>query len=170
MEDGVGMWGKTWERRATKEGRMQERKKEGEGKDIKDGTWRDIGEGTREVGACNGETWRNLRGSEPLESWEQSLNLPGGGAPQRPAKPRPLPGGEAEGAGAPIVAMETVGASSSNPWQPDNCQKDELWRTRQPLHPFLGKGEPQIWSECQTSGDSKSGGAVTLLSPAQLPQ
>ena len=91
MEDGVGMWGKSWERRATKEGRMQERKKEGEGKDIKDGTWRDIGEGTREVGACNGETWRNLRGSEPLESWEQSLNLPGGGAPQRPAKPRPLP-------------------------------------------------------------------------------
>lgn len=45
MEDGVGMWGKSWERRATKEGRMQERKKEGEGKDIKDGTWRDIGEG-----------------------------------------------------------------------------------------------------------------------------
>lgn len=38
MEDGVGMWGKSWERRATKEGRMQERKKEGEGKDIKDGT------------------------------------------------------------------------------------------------------------------------------------
>ena len=38
MEDGVGMWGKSWECRATKEGRMQERKKEGEGKDIKDGT------------------------------------------------------------------------------------------------------------------------------------
>lgn len=36
MEDEVGMWGRTWECRVTK-GRMQERKEDGQGKDIKDG-------------------------------------------------------------------------------------------------------------------------------------
>lgn len=30
------MWGKTWGCRATKEGRMQQKNKEGQGKDIKD--------------------------------------------------------------------------------------------------------------------------------------
>lgn len=39
--------------------------------------------------------------------------------------------------------METGRASSSHPWQPGGCQEDELWRKGQPLHPFLGKGEPQ---------------------------
>lgn len=39
--------------------------------------------------------------------------------------------------------METAGARSSNPWQPGCCQEDELWSTRQPLHPFLRKGEPR---------------------------
>lgn len=47
--------------------------------------------GKAQEGACNGETWRNLRGSEPLESWEQSLNLPGAGLPTAAGQAPPLP-------------------------------------------------------------------------------
>lgn len=104
------------------------------------------------MGACNGEAWRNFRDPAPLESWGQSLDLSGGGAPELPAKPRPPPLGAAEGARAPTVAMETARASSGNPWQPHDCQEDELWRTRQPLRPFLGKGEPRTGVSARRPG------------------
>ena len=96
VEDGVGMWGRTWECRATKGGCREEGRRSGRGHQRWAGLKGHRGRHKRS-GACNSETWRNRRGPEPLEPWEQSRNLPGGGAPQLPAKPRPLPRGEAEG-------------------------------------------------------------------------
>lgn len=84
-------------------------------------------------------------GTDPLESRSLGRTLPGGGAPGLLGQARPLPSGRGwRGPGAPTVAMETAGASFSNPWQPGGCQEDELWRRGQPLHPFLGKREPGI--------------------------
>lgn len=86
---------------------------------------------------------RDLRGTAPLDSRSPgSLSL---GVGLRAAGSSPPPSAEErlEGAGAPGVAMETARASSSHPWQPGGCQEDELWRKKQPLHPFLGKGEPR---------------------------
>lgn len=63
--------------------------------------------------------------------------------------------------------METFGASSSNPRQPDNCQEDELWRTRQPLHPFLGRAGHKFGVSARPPGIPKWG-RYDLAVPTQL--
>lgn len=90
------MWGRTWECRVTKGG-CRERKEDGQGKDIKDGGSEGTSGKAQEKGACNGETWRNLRGSEPLESLGAEPQSPWGRGSTAAGQAPPLPRGEAEG-------------------------------------------------------------------------